>query len=262
MITIPAGKFFMGSDDPDALPMEKPQHKVTLHAYCMDRTEVTLSAYKACSDAGGCNRAGVMNAWPGITAKEKETYDPLCNANEPEKRGDHPVNCVDHAQAANYCREQGKRLPTEAEWEYAARGPDGRRYPWGDSPPSADRMNACGSECAKWGKGVHLELPAMFSGDDGWVHTAPVGSFPSGASRYGLVDVVGNVWEWVSDGYGPYADVEATDPTGSADATTRVIRGGAWNGSAASWVRPTFRYGSAPAIRSHGIGFRCAADLR
>lgn len=262
MVMIDGGKFFMGSDEADAMPQEKPQHKVILHAYCIDRTEVTLAAYKSCSDTGGCKRAGVVNVWPGISTTEQKTYDPLCNASAPDTRGTHPVNCVDHAQADNYCHEHGKRLPTEAEWELSARGPDGRRYPWGDEAPSSERMNACGAECARWGKSVHTELPAMFDGDDGWVHTAPVGSYPAGASRYGLVDVVGNVWEWVSDGYAPYAQAEATSPTGKEDAPTRVIRGGAWNGSEAGWVRPTFRYGSAPTVRSHGIGFRCAADVK
>ncbi len=262
MVMVSGGKFFMGSDDADAMPQEKPQHKVILHAYCIDRTEVTLAAYKSCSDTGGCKRAGVSNTWPGISKTEQKTYDPLCNAIAPDARGTHPVNCVDHAQADNYCREQKKRLPTEAEWELSARGPDGRRYPWGDEAPSPERMNACGAECARWGKSVNTELPAMFAGDDGWVHTAPVGSYPAGASRYGLVDVVGNVWEWVSDGYAPYAEAEAISPKGQDDAPTRVIRGGAWNGSEASWVRPTFRYGSAPTVRSHGIGFRCAADVK
>ena len=100
----------------------------------------------------------------------------------------------------------------------------------------------------------------MFEGEDGWVHTAPVGSFPAGDSRYGLVDVVGNVWEWVMDGLGPYGEADVVDPSGAADAATRVIRGGGWNGSEASWVRPTFRYGSVPTVRSHEIGFRCASD--
>ena len=262
MVMIPASKFFMGSDDADAAPSEKPQHKVLLHAYCIDRTEVTMSDYRACSDSGGCNRAGVVNAWPGITKSEHAIHDPLCNANEPISRGDHPVNCVDHSQAANFCQEHGKRLPTEAEWELAARGTDGRRYPWGDEPPSALRMNACGAECARWSKSTGAQLPAMFAGDDGWVHTAPVGSYPAGVSPYGLSDVVGNVWEWVADGFGPYELAEVSNPTGKADAETRVIRGGAWNGSEPSWVRPTFRYGSAPTVRSHGIGFRCASDLR
>jgi formylglycine-generating enzyme required for sulfatase activity len=260
MVLVPAGKFFMGSDDADAIPFEKPQHKVNLHAYCIDRTEVTVAAYRACSDAGGCKRAGLVNDWPGISSHEHQIYDGVCNATAPEERAKHPINCVDFGQAVNFCEEHGKRLPTEAEWELAARGPDGRRFPWGDQAPAPGLMNACGAECSRWGKSEKITLPAMFAGDDGWVHTAPVGTFPEGASRYGLLDVVGNVWEWVSDGFAPYTDAEAKDPTGKSDAPTRVIRGGAWNGSEVAWVRPTFRYGSAPTVRSHGIGFRCAAD--
>jgi eukaryotic-like serine/threonine-protein kinase len=118
--------------------------------------------------------------------------------------------------------------------------------------------NACGSECTRWGKAAKVEVSPMFQGDDGYPNTAPVGSFPAGASRYGLVDVVGNVWEWVNDGYADYSKDEVEDPKGPASAKERVIRGGAWNGGDASWVRPTFRYHNAPTVRSHGVGFRCA----
>src|SRR5579883_2169612 len=98
----------------------------------------------------------------------------------------------------------------------------------------------------------------MFTADDGFATTAPVGSFPKGASRYGVNDVVGNVWEWVADWYGDYPKDDQVDPAGPEKGDERVIRGGAWNGGFASWVRPTFRYHNAPSARSHGIGFRCA----
>ena len=98
----------------------------------------------------------------------------------------------------------------------------------------------------------------MYDADDGFPNTAPVGSFPKGASRYGVEDVVGNVWEWVADWYGEYGKDEQTSPKGPASGDERVIRGGSWNGSYASWVRPTFRYKDAPTKRSYGIGFRCA----
>jgi formylglycine-generating enzyme required for sulfatase activity len=98
----------------------------------------------------------------------------------------------------------------------------------------------------------------MYADDDGWPATAPVGSFPLGASRWGAEDIVGNVWEWVADWYGPYVESDQTDPSGPAEGTTKVIRGGAWNGSSADWVRPSYRFASAVGLRSHGIGFRCA----
>ncbi|MBS2019585.1 MAG: SUMF1/EgtB/PvdO family nonheme iron enzyme [Deltaproteobacteria bacterium] len=260
MLLVPGGKFFMGSDAKEALDFERPAHKVALRAFCIDQTEVTVAAYKACSDEGECRRAPTENDWPDITAKEKATYDPLCNMRDPVGRAQHPINCVDWSMADAFCRARGRRLPTEAEWEFAARGPDGRTYPWGDEAPSAQLLNACGKECTKWGTKHGTSLEAMYAGDDGFAGTAPVGSFPKGASRYGVLDIVGNVWEWVSDVYAPYTADERVDPRGPESGDERVIRGGAWNGAYPAWVRPTFRYKDAPAKRSHGIGFRCASD--
>jgi formylglycine-generating enzyme required for sulfatase activity len=256
MIAIPGGSFFMGSDE--GLPFEKPAHQVTLQPFCIDEFEVTVERYKSCSEAGRCKRAGTTNEWATITEKDHKTFDPLCNIREPEERAKHPVNCVDWEMAQKFCREQGGRLPTEAEWEFAARGPDGRKYPWGDDDPAADRLNACGKECMAWGQKHGVEEKSMYDADDGFPNTAPVGSFPKGASRYGVQDVVGNVWEWVADWYGEYGKDEQTEPKGPESGNDKVIRGGSWNGSYASWVRPTFRYKDAPTKRSYGIGFRCA----
>jgi formylglycine-generating enzyme required for sulfatase activity len=256
MIAIPGGSFFMGNDD--ALPLEKPAHQVVLAPYCIDRFEVSVDKYKACSDAGRCKRAGTTNDWPSIEAKDHKVFDPLCNVRDAEARAKHPINCVDWEMSDKYCREQAKRLPTEAEWEFAARGPDGRKYPWGDDDPSAGLMNACGKECVAWGTKNGVDEKAMYDADDGFPTTSPVGSFPKGASRYGVEDVVGNVWEWVADFYGPYTKDEQKAPTGPAQGDERVIRGGSWNASYASWVRPTFRYKDTPTKRSYGIGFRCA----
>jgi formylglycine-generating enzyme required for sulfatase activity/serine/threonine protein kinase len=262
MATIPGGKFFMGSDDKKDEENERPAHQVTLSPYCIDLTEVTTLAYKQCSDKGECKRAPRENEWPGITAREHKVYDPLCNIRDVDARGSYPINCVDWDLADTFCKAKGGRLPTEAEWEFATRGSDGRKYPWGDSPPTdGTRLNACGKECLAWGKKFNEEVSAMYSADDGFPTTAPVGSFPKGASPFGLQDVVGNVWEWASDWYAPYTGGAQIDPTGGAG-DDRVLRGGAWNGGDVSWVRPTYRFKSPPTLRSHGIGFRCVKELK
>jgi formylglycine-generating enzyme required for sulfatase activity len=159
MVPIPGGNFFMGSDE--GLPMEKPSHAVSLAPFCIDKFEVTVTAYLACSEVGNCKRAGSVNDWDGITSKDHATFDPLCNGREPEERGSHPINCVDWSMADRFCRETGKRLPTEAEWEFAARRPDGRKYPWGDTDPTSEDLNACGSECAAWGLKNHVDEKSM-----------------------------------------------------------------------------------------------------
>jgi len=261
MVAITGGPFFMGSDED--LAAEKPAHKVTLRPYCMDKTEVTAAAYLACSTRGECKRAGTSNRWEGISAKEQKTYDPLCTFDK-EGRGDHPINCVDWANADRFCKANGKRLPTEAEWELAARGSDGRKYPWGDAAPTAKHLNACGTECVSWLKKKNAMTAGdgfLYAADDGHPTTAPVGSFPLGASKWGVDDIVGNVWEWVSDYFGSYSADDLSNPTGPASGKERVIRGGSWNGAYADWVRPSFRYMSPPETRSHGIGFRCAKTL-
>ena len=259
MLKIPGGKFFMGSDD--GLPLEKPAHKVSVSPFCVDEFEVSTALYKKCSDEGECKRGGMTNDWSGITDHDKKAFDPLCNLRDPDTRGTHPVNCVDWEMASIFCHSYAKRLPTEAEWEFAARGPDGRKYPWGDEPPSAKYLNACGKECLAWGQKNQVEETAMYPADDHWPNTAPVGSFPDGKSRYGVQDVVGNVWEWVADWYAPYDSAEQIDPEGPSEGENRGIRGGAWNGGYDSWVRPTFRYRDNPNKRSYGIGFRCAKSL-
>jgi eukaryotic-like serine/threonine-protein kinase len=261
MVYIAGGSFFMGSNEASDLPQEKPAHQVKLSPFCIDITEVTTAAYVKCSDDGVCERASKVNDFEGITAHDREVYDPLCNEREPKERGQHPINCINWKMANAYCENQRGRLPTEAEWEFSARGPDGRRYPWGDEDPTGNRLNACGSECVAWGKANHVaDLKPMYDSDDGYANTAPVGSFPLGKSRYGLQDVVGNVWEWVADYSGAYTEETQTDPKGPPKGKTRVIRGGAWNGAEPAWVRPTFRYWNDPKTKSHGIGFRCAAN--
>jgi formylglycine-generating enzyme required for sulfatase activity len=260
MVWIPAGQFFMGSDEKDAMANQKPSHNVTLNGFCMDLYEVTAEQYKKCSDAGRCRRPAAGVEWEGITPADKKAYSPLCTLADPAK-ADHPVNCVTWDMASTFCKKADKRLPTEAEWEYATRGPDGRNYPWGDEPPTEKHLNACGTECLAWAKQnkVQAQFPgALYQADDGFATTAPVGKFPAGRSRFGPYDVVGNVWEWVADWEGAYQSADQNNPTGPDTGKKRVIRGGAWNGSYAAWLHPSFRYAQDPTSQSHGVGFRCA----
>jgi serine/threonine-protein kinase len=257
MIAIPGGEFFMGRDDGSAA--ERPEHHVTLDAFCIDRTEVTVADYAACSDTGQCKRAPTTNWWPDIAPGERAVFDPVCNGRDPAARAHHPVNCVDWETAGRYCAYRGRRLPTEAEWEFAARGPDGRHYPWGDEAPTSARLNACGRECLAWGKVRHVDERMLFSDSDGFAGTAPVGSFPKGKSPFGLEDVAGNVWEWVADFYGAYEGKDQANPSGPASGSERVVRGGSWSSGDAWWPRATFRYKRVPGTRTTGIGFRCAA---
>ena len=265
MAKITNAKFFMGTDDKNDEERERPAHQVTLSPYCIDLTEVTAGAYRACSDRGECKRATKDNEFEGISAKDHKVYDPLCTGNNLEAKATYPINCIDWELANAYCAANKKRLPTEAEWEFATRGPDGRRYPWGDeAPTSGGFLNACGKECVKWAKKNQEDLygDALYPSDDGYETLAPVGSFPKGASPFGLMDVVGNVWEWTADWYGPYTKDAEVDPKGPPSGKERSIRGGSWNGVDVAWVRPTYRFKLSPTSRTHGIGFRCASDLK
>jgi formylglycine-generating enzyme required for sulfatase activity/tRNA A-37 threonylcarbamoyl transferase component Bud32 len=258
MLPIPAGTLFMGSRDLGATAL--PPHKVTLARFCLDKTEVTTSAYLACAARGGCEKAPKKVSWPGLTAEDAKIYSPLCNALYPD-HGDHPINCVDWSMADVFCRDRHARLPTEAEWEYAARGSGQRSYPWGDDPPGPKLLNACGTECASWfadhGDKHHA---TMYAADDGYPATAPVGSFPAGASEFGVLDLAGNVWEWTADWDGPYSADPAVDPKGPAKGSARVVRGGDFTGSKADWASPAYRWKTNPDTYNHAIGFRCAAS--
>jgi formylglycine-generating enzyme required for sulfatase activity len=279
MTLIEGGKYFRGSDDP-SFPLWKPAHKVKVSSFCIDRTEVTAGAYKACVDAGECKRAHLVPDYPRtgqVTEaqheKNRKAYAELCNIGEDNLvkpgRERHPVNCVTWAMASEFCRVRGGRLPTEAEWEFAARGSDGRKFPWGDAlGADARHMNACGKECATWEaeKGIQPPSGQMYDEDDGYPGTAPVSSFVAGRTKQGLDDVVGNVWEWTLDGFADYAEVagsgeELVDPRGSESDERRGIRGGGFNGGYAAWVDPAFRYHMKATASSHGIGFRCAKPL-
>ena len=262
MISIPGGAMFMGARDLVPSADAKPPHRVKVSTFCLDKTEVTVAAYQACVDKGTCERPLDHVSWPNITDAQKKKYSDLCNAGKADK-ATHPINCVAWPMAENYCKQMGHRLPTEAEWEYAARGSSQKKYPWGDDPPSGKFLNACGKECAEaWKKATNEARKTMFEDDDGHVGTSPVGSFPAGATPQGVLDLAGNVWEWTADFYAPYVetdnDAPPVDPKGPPTGDKRVLRGGDYLGSEPDWSRPSYRWKTDPDTYNHAIGFRCA----
>lgn len=255
MALLPTGTFRMGVGEPS----DGPAHDVTLSAFCLDRTEVTAEAYRGCQKNGECPPAPKRVDAADIPDGERDAFSALCTFHLPEA-GAHPMNCVDYARAAQFCQAGKKRLPTSAEWEWAVRGPDDRPFPWGSAAPSATRLNACGTECTAWGTTKRIKLTALYASDDGYPATAPVGAFPLGASAEGILDLQGNVMEWVSDWDGPSKDGPLTDPTGPSSGEKRVLRGGVFTTESAAWLRPAFRFALAPESKSHGVGFRCASS--
>ncbi|MCK4315122.1 MAG: SUMF1/EgtB/PvdO family nonheme iron enzyme [Anaerolineae bacterium] len=217
MVYVPGGTFQMGSDesDSDAANHEFPQHPVTLDGFWIDQTEVTNAQYALCVADGGCDESS-------------------CASNDDYNGDDHPVVGVSWQNADAYCKWAGGRLPTEAEWEYTARGEEGYIYPWGNDAPTCER--------------------AQFGDCSG--RAVPVGSLPDGASWCGALDMAGNVWEWTANWYGDYPSGAQTNPTGPTDGNFKVLRGGGWS---IDWgnVRAANRGSAAPLYRDPGIGFRC-----
>ncbi len=231
---VPSGTFMMGSPATEGEPDEHPAHSLTVTGFCMERLEVTEAEYDACVSAGTCTAPG---------------SDAMCNSQN-AARGGHPVNCVDWNQAMTYCNYIGARLPTEPEWEYAARGTDGRRYPWGNQPPNARLLNACGDECVAYATTVHNETKkAMYPGNDGYAETAPVGSYPRGASPFGILDMAGNVYEWTSSPYCNYPQHACATPY-------RMYRGGGWYTEKTATAAT--RNGHLTTEKSVVVGIRCA----
>ena len=238
MVYVPDGEFAMGSNSDSGRYGEMPQHNVYLDAFWIDRTAVTSDQFRKCVEAGFC---------PAPTM-----CDDGAPAYEDGSKTDHPVVCVGWDQARTYCEWAGARLPTEAEWEKAARGTDGRVYPWGSSFDGA-RLNSCDRNCEFDWKDSDV--------DDGYARTAPVGSYPAGVSPYGALDMAGNVWEWVADWWDPayYASSPERNPAGPPAGVQRVLRGGAW-GNAWYNVRAASRGYDFSAPRTGYIGFRCAGS--
>jgi formylglycine-generating enzyme required for sulfatase activity len=249
MVQVPRVTFAMGSPDGAGAPDEHPQHSVTLRAYCIDRTEVTVSRYFACAQAGGCLPAPRTVDVPNLGGQSAIYWSRLCNANR--VIDDHPMNCVDWSQAQAYCAWAGGRLPSEAEWEYAAGGGLGRTYPWGSAAPSPSLLNACGSECRDLGNRLGVSWTAVFDSDDQSADSAAVGSYPAGASPLGVVDMAGT--EWTESAYCSYATSECS--------SKRVVRGGSWRHGGSDAFRVARRDAYSESIRDTNIGFRCARFL-
>lgn len=223
---VPAGTFLMGADEDEsnALRDERPQHIVNIAAFWMDQTEVTNGQYAQCVAAGKCRIPFSLTSF---------TRNPYYNVPE---FSDYPVVFVSWQDAQDYCQWAGRRLPTEAEWEKAARGQDSRMYPWG-SGLDCDFANF--RDCL---------------GD-----TAEVSRYPSSASPYGVLNMAGNVWEWVSDWYSNayYEIASLDDPLGPQSGIYKVIRGGSWYDDAI-YLRTSSRYWYYPENARFNVGFRCA----
>jgi formylglycine-generating enzyme required for sulfatase activity len=230
----PLGARCESGEERQRLLAELPAHEVTVSAFELDRTEVTVLEYSRCAATGACPpRAGVA-------------------AGESPELVDLPVTYVDWGAAAAYCAWAGGRLPTEAEWEFAARGPEGRQYPWGDvyNPVLCNHGSFA---------------PDRADATDGFAGLAPVGSFPDGATRLGILDISGNVAEWVSDyywtderGFG-YEAASQVNPRGSTSGSFHVIRGGSFLEGAAGVRGAARSFGTGPSAE---VGFRCAANVR
>ena len=268
MVLIHAGTFSMGSDsNHPALEMARPAHTVSVDSFCIGAHEVTVLEYADCSNQGACEAArstgGVPEASNDAQASGSEALAAeQCNPGKPGRER-HPVNCVSHRQASSYCAFRRARLPTEAEWEFAARGTANRLFPWGNAPLTAERANACGKECESWHHLVGLDTKLqglMYDADDGHAHSAPVGSFPTGSTREGVMDLIGNVFEWTAGGLYSYDREARTNPAGPTDTDAFVIRGGNFNSGISEFGDPALRFAMDAQAYSHGVGFRCADD--
>jgi formylglycine-generating enzyme required for sulfatase activity len=247
MVRVPAGELKVGSDD--GPKEEQPAHPAKLGAFCIDVTEVSVADYKECEGKKGCPSGHAQADWADITKEDRTTWSAFCNAPKPG-RADHPMNCISFDDAAAYCRWAGKRLPTEEQWEYAARGTDGRAYPWGHDLPSPTRLNGCDEGCASAARRPADTIAKRLDGDDRYQATSPTGAFPEGVSAFGAFDMAGNVAEWVDAPFCSYGQ-------SACGTAARVIRGGSWASELPSDVRATARAKASPAARQADVGFRC-----
>jgi formylglycine-generating enzyme required for sulfatase activity len=232
MRCVPSGVFYLGSNAVGTLPNERPVSKVTVTCFLMSRHPVTNAQYEQFD--------------PGHRSKRGPWAD-----------DDHPVIYVSSREAEKFCewlstRERKTyRLPTEAEWEYAARGGDGRGFPWGERLQGGDFANFADANTPFAWRDVAI--------DDGYAQTSPVGNYPRGASPFGLEDMAGNVHEWCLDYYADYQTRERTNPRGPSSGTKRMYRGGSWK-SRANSLRATARAFNQPDYSSNDVGFRVVCE--
>lgn len=260
MVFVPGGEFTMGSDKEmvhyakelcrqsgganaigtckyAAFIDEQPAHEVRVDSFWLDKKEISNLQYGLCVAAGACDPPRLISSF----SQKSYFNDPAFQY--------YPVINVDISQASAYCSWVGARLPAENEWEYAARGPESLIFPWGNIFDKT-RLNYCDAGC----EGISDN-----SYDDGYPDTAPVGSFPSGASWVGVLDLSGNVREWVSDVYASYQTGEAVNQSGIDTGELRIPRGGSWYDKPDD-VRSANRGGELPDYFRHNLGFRCAKD--
>jgi len=258
MRLVPAGEFTMGGTadtaysecqklyiggtcDRSWFTDEEPAHTVYLDDFYMDKYEVSNAAYRDCVNTGACQPPTDTSSYTRTSYYGNSSYD------------DYPVLYVTWDMANTYCEWRGGRLPTEAEWEKTARGPDGRLYPWGNTF-DGNNANFCDENCSfDW---------ANKSYDDGYADTAPVSAYSSGVSVYGIFNLAGNVWEWVADWYDSsyYTNSPSSNPMGPSSGDSRAVRGGSWvyDGYV---LRPAFRSRGDPSDSNNYLGFRCALSL-
>jgi formylglycine-generating enzyme required for sulfatase activity len=260
MVFVPAGAFSMGSDREmvtyaqqlckksggemaiatckfGAFVDEQPAHKVSLEAFWLDRTEITNRQYRMCVEAEACVPPRLNSSFSRERYYDNPVYE------------DYPAINVDFSMAASYCAWAGARLPTEAEWEYGARGPESLIFPWGNTFESA-KLNYCDVNC----KGLS---DSTF--EDGYPDTAPVGRFPAGASWVGALDMAGNVREWVAGTYAYFQSGKVVNQSGLDTEGLKIPRGGSWYDKPDD-VRSANRGGELADYFRHNLGFRCARD--